>query len=136
MQKKRTAIMSGWAASLLCVLMLSACHGGGPRAKMRWVSPTDADQTMEFRVRDLSVIDRVHMAIMQSRPKGTYVVKKGDTVLEEGTLTQEPTGYVLKSVAGKEQRLEVEKTGSLKGENGTIWNLQDPPTAAVTLRKW
>jgi hypothetical protein len=129
----RTGII---AATLLCVLTLAACHGGGGMVKMRFVSQADSARVMEFTVRDLSILDRVHMAIVQHPLKGQYVVRNADAIVEEGSLSQEPPGYVLKSKDGKQQRLEVQKTDSLKAEDGTIWNPQKPTSTAVNLRKW
>lgn len=133
MRRKRTGIIT---ATLLCVLTLSACHGGGAMVKMKFVNQANSDQVMEFTVRDLSILDRVHMAIIQHPLKGKYVVRTGDAIVEEGSLTQEPPGYVLKSADGKQQKLEVQKADSLKSEDGTIWNPQKPDSTAVNLRKW
>jgi hypothetical protein len=92
--------------------------------KMVWVNQTDKEQTMEFAVRGRTVLGKLHMVLMGAQVKGTYVVRKADTVLEEGTLVQEPDAYVLKSIDGKQQRLKAEKPSSLKTETGTIWDLQ------------
>lgn len=120
-RKVRTAIV---ASSLLCLLILAACHSPAPMGKMVWVNQTDKEQTMEFAVRGRTVLGKLHMVLMGAQVKGTYVVRKADTVLEEGTLVQEPDAYVLKSIDGKQQRLKAEKPSSLKTETGTIWDLQ------------
>ena len=135
MRRAKTVII---ALSLVGVLLLPACHGGTSTAKMRWVNQADADQMMEFTVQTPSVLGRVHMAFMRSRVtvRGTYVLRKAETVLEEGTLVQEPDAYILKSKDGKEQHLKLEKPESLKSEIGTIWNLRNPATVSATLREW
>jgi hypothetical protein len=123
------------ASSLLCVLVLSGCHGT-PMTRMKWVNPADADQTMEFRVPVRSVVGKLHQVFTGQRQQATYVIKKGEGILDSGTLTQESLAYVLKSKDGREQRLQVESAGSLQGEKGATWSLQNPTTTAATLREW
>jgi hypothetical protein len=116
--------------------MLSACHSNGGTAKMRWVNQADAQQVMEFSIQNPSIGGRIHMTIMGARMRGSYTVKNGDQLLDEGKLTIDSPGYILKSKNGEEEKLTINAdAGFIEGQNGTKWKL-DNPTTAQTLRKW
>ena len=117
-------------------LMLSACHGSGGTAKMRWVNQADAQQVMEFSIQSPSIGGRIHMTIMGTRLRGSYTVKNGAELIDEGKLTVDSPGYLLKSKNGQEEKLTINAdAGFIEGTNGTKWKLDNPPMAA-TLRKW
>ena len=130
-------VRTGLAALVLLSLTLSACHG--PRAyemrKMRWVNQADAQEVMQFEIRSFTLMGRMHAAVFATKVSGTYVHKKGDAVVSQGSLTQEPPGFVLKSSAGEEHKLAIEKPGSLKSEDGGLWELDNPKPLAV-LKEW
>jgi len=127
----------GLAAICLLSLTLSACHGvqAYEMRKMRWVSQADGQEVMQFEIKDLTVMGRVHAAIFTTKVRGTYVHKKGDTVISQGTLSQEPPGFILKSADGEEHRFALDKPGSIKGDDGELWRLDNPKPVAV-LREW
>jgi hypothetical protein len=121
-------------ANLVGVLALSGCHGG--TAKIRWVNQADSNQVMEFQIQDPSIFQRAHMAIVNARLRGSYVMKNAEATVEEGKLTIESPGYLLQSREGTKHRLEVDASGSLKAENGVTWIPENRSRAAVTLKKW
>jgi hypothetical protein len=107
------------ASSLISLLALSACHSSGPS---RWVNQTDSRQIMEFQIHESrSYLDKIHRTIMGAHIGGTYVVKDGDQVIDEGKVSIEAPGYVLKSRQGTTQRLQLAESGALKSENGATW---------------
>ena len=118
------------------LLTLSACHSSGGTGKMRWVNQADAHQVMEFAIQSPSIGGRIHMTIMGARVKGSYTVKNGDDLIDEGKLTVDSPGYFLKSKNGREEKLTINAdAGFIESESGTKWKL-DNPTTAATLRKW
>ena len=127
----------GLAGICLLSLTLSACHGvqAYEMRKMRWVNQADAQDVMQFEIQDLTVMGRMHAAIFTTKVRGTYVHKKGDTVISQGTLRQEAPGFILKSADGEEHRFELDKPGSLKSDDGGLWNLDNPKPLAV-LKEW
>lgn len=131
-------VRAGLVATIVLSGILSGCHGVRTHQmrKMQWVNQTDTQQVMQFEIRDLTVMGRMHAAIFTTRVRGTYVQKKGDDVVSQGTLTQEPPGFILKSDDGKERRFELEKPGSIKEKDGTVWQLDNPVTLEVKLREW
>ena len=132
---------AGLITVCLLSLMLSACHARGYELrKMRWVNQADAQDVMQFEVRSLTVMGKMHAAVFATRVTGTYVHKKGDAVISQGTLTQEAPGFILKSSDGEEHKLAIEKTGSntgsLKGEDGAVWELDNPTKPLAVLKEW
>jgi len=127
------------ALGLLCVLILTACHGSKiPTKNMQFVNQTDTRQVMEFKlpkVRDMSILDRVHIAIIGINLKGKYVLKSEDTIVDEGSLEEASPGFVLESKDGKQHQFEIKQEGVIKDEGGTTWNLENPEQHAV-LRQW
>jgi hypothetical protein len=110
---------------------LSGCHGASDGTyKLRFVSQADATKVLELTLRDPGVLARVHMSVFRGRIKGTYVLKDGDTKAE-GRVTQDETGYTLFSEDGKKQKFKPEQEDAVKGEDGTVWKLENPTTVVV-----
>ena len=111
--------------------LLSGCHGSSDGTyKLRFVNQTDREKVLELTLREPGVLARVHMAVVSGRIKGTYVLKDGDTKTE-GRVTQDESGYTLFSADGNKQSLKPEKEDTVKGEDGTIWKLEEPKNVVV-----
>jgi len=130
-QKSRRLFLVGIIAVLGGLVGLSGCHGSSDGTyKLRFVSQADATKVLELTLRDPGILARVHMSVFRGRIKGTYVLKDGETKLE-GRATQDETGYTLFSEDGKKQTLKPEKEDTVKGEDGTVWKLENPTTVVL-----
>ena len=136
MRKSRRLFVIGMIAVWVGLTSLSGCHGSSDGMyKLRFVSQTDATRVLELTLRDPGIMTRVHMSVFGGRIKGSYVLKDGEAKTE-GRVTQDETGYSLFSEDGKKQTLKPEPEDMLKGEDGTVWKLDNPtlPLAMVKER--
>jgi hypothetical protein len=74
------------------------------------------------------------MSVFRGRIKGTYVLKDGDTTAE-GRVMQDETGYTLFSEDGTKQTLKPEQEDLVKGEDGTMWKLDNPNRPLAVLKE-
>jgi hypothetical protein len=132
MQRSRQLFVVGLIA--VCV-SLFGCHGSSDGTyKLRYVSQADATKVLELTLRDPGVLARVHMSVFGGRVKGSYVLTSGDTKAE-GRVTQDENGYILFSEDGKKQTLKPEQEDLVKGEDGTMWKLDNPNRTLAVLKE-
>ena len=118
--------------------LLSACHGlGGGTYTTKWINQSDKSQTLEMTSPHLSILQRVHVTIFGSSPKGSYILRtaNGST---EGKWTGNDGSLTLTPVDGAPLELKYKDAETLEDESGTVWRA-DPVVVSElqpVLREW